>query len=82
MSVWVELHCDKMGDGVNSCGKLTCYGRNGNQPGAMCDRASNVPALISWLAVGAKNAGWLIERGKYICPACRKPPNVSGNRTL
>lgn len=70
MSIWVELHCDTLGNGADRCGKSTCYGKNGNQPGAMSRTIRLVPNVISQLTATAKNDGWRFSRGKWTCPAC------------
>ena len=70
MAIWIELHCDVLGDAVDSCGRSRCAGKNGDQLGAMAAKASTVQVLIRDLAKYATANGWLVSRGRYTCPAC------------
>lgn len=71
MSIWVEIHCDALTD-VMVRYRLACAGKNGDQPGAMVALASDVPLVIAQMRERAIADGWVVSRGKYTCPACRK----------
>ena len=72
MAIWIELHCDALLDGVDACGRCSCYSQGGIQMGVMASIASRVPALLRDLERVSIKDGWRKRKGKWTCPDCVK----------
>ena len=80
MSVWIELHCDRLREGQlpNDILRLRCWSNDGNSPGVMAHNpTADVKETLKNLQIEARKAGWKTERiagrTEWVCPGCQLP---------
>ncbi|PWD66542.1 hypothetical protein [Pectobacterium parmentieri] len=72
MSFFIEMRCEKRGEGRSPYGGDRCWSDDNDGPGENADDTqSGVAATIRLLVQDAKKCGWKRLRGVgWVCPNC------------
>lgn len=70
MAIWIELRCEKRGEGREKWNE-PCWSDENNGPGEMADDTkTSVEKTLTFLATEAKKAGWKKLKEGWVCPCC------------
>ncbi|ECH9540619.1 hypothetical protein ABN36_18325 [Salmonella enterica subsp. enterica] len=70
MAIWLELRCERRGEGRSSSDK-PCLSDENNGPMLMAGDTKKSAALVAGeLFDEAKNDGWELYKEGWICPNC------------
>lgn len=72
MAIWLEVRCERRGDGRSPYHGFRCWSDDNNGPGLMADdNQSSVLKVLTELNNDCISAGWIKFRGEgWVCPAC------------
>lgn len=77
MAIWVELRCERRGEGRASW-QNPCWSDDNNGPGELADDTQQgIRYVYQLLTEEAKKAGWKLIRGEgWVCPNCQENSHV------
>ena len=71
MATWIELRCEKRGDGESRDDR--CWSDDNSGPMEMAaDDQKSVLAVLKELHIEAAKSGWIKTRDGWVCPCCAK----------
>lgn len=74
MAIWIELRCERRGEGLDLSSGKRCWSGDNNGPGEMADDTlASMSSVYQFLRQDATKAGWKLIRGEgWVCPCCAK----------
>lgn len=74
MAIWIELRCERRGEGLDASSGTRCWSDDNHGPGEMADDTlASMSSVYQFLKQDAANAGWELVRGEgWVCPSCVK----------
>lgn len=71
MAIWMEIRCEKRGDGRTD--KTRCWSDDNSGPtGMAADDQRSVVDVLREMQIEARRANWKRTRDGWVCPACIK----------
>lgn len=74
MAIWIELRCERRGDGRRESSGTRCWSDDNLGPGDLADdNQAGMIATYRYLKESALSVGWREFRGEgWVCPNCQK----------
>jgi hypothetical protein len=72
MGTWIELRCERRGEGRSEFSNTRCYSDDNHGPADMADDTQqSLVATYQFVKQEGIEAGWKLVRGEgWVCPAC------------
>lgn len=72
MGVWIELRCERRGEGRSEFSEDRCWSDDNEGPGELAgDSQKSIAATFSNITKDAASSGWKHVRGEgWVCPCC------------
>jgi len=80
MAIFLEVRCERRGDGRSPYGDFRCWSDDNNGPAMLaCDDHASVSKVLTELNQDCIKAGWKKFRGEgWVCPACQEYEKQQG----